>query len=109
MKNVPPDGDTKRSTGSIRTAWRATIGSRPETDRALQHAAVQLGAFFSIPTENSDEVSLPVSAARPRKISGRLFALNHRNSNKISKAYSQTDRKSTRLNSSHLGISYAVF
>jgi hypothetical protein len=55
MKNVPPDGNIKRSTGSIRTAWRATIGSRPETDRALQHTAVQLGAFFSIPTENSDE------------------------------------------------------
>src|SRR5258705_8080582 len=36
------------------------------------------------------------------KLGGKTLAL-------LSKRYYQTDRKSTRLNSSHLGISYAVF
>src|SRR5437899_10029410 len=54
--------------------------------------------------------ALPISQPRPRH-----FELTARERSKATDSYSSSptipsgDRKSTRLNSSHLGISYAVF
>src|SRR5207249_10601298 len=48
--------------------------------------------------------SRPGSCRRPRRLSGRRRSTSSRSS-----CSAQRDRKSTRLNSSHVSISYAVF
>src|SRR5438045_7012371 len=65
--------------------------------------------------------ALPISSQRPHRcdgIGGRLeeglvgaVTVRHGDSDSSDESFfqSSTDRKSTRLNSSHLGISYAVF
>src|SRR5947199_10697829 len=54
--------------------------------------------------------ALPISAQEPRTRHGfwGAFGLGY-GSNSLSCSRVRRDRKSTRLNSSHLGISYAVF
>jgi len=86
IQMLPSSGNTKRSTGSIRTAWGAAIGSRREIDRAPQRAEVQL-VFFRISNgERRQAVLFPFRQLNREEISGLLFASDRRNSDKGSKA-----------------------
>src|SRR5437899_8493743 len=71
--------------------------------------------LHSFPTRRSSDLSLRFRSSRRAANASNSLALNSRKSLTlfrnvaISAAATITDRKSTRLNSSHLGISYAVF
>src|SRR5690625_6457421 len=82
--------------------------------------------LHSFPTRRSSDLENPVKGPDPRKQARRRLKKHHR---KVSQdflprkrkyhqqfetfdgrnSYSKTDRKSTRLNSSHVASSYAVF
>src|SRR5262245_63943048 len=62
-----------------------------------------LNRAFSTPIGNAGEISSPAT------LTGIAASLPIRRASARSAASSPRDRKSTRLNSSHLGISYAVF
>src|SRR5262245_65017681 len=53
--------------------------------------------------------ALPISPSRGRELRGRRGCHRRGLRAPAGRARAQPDRKSTRLNSSHLGISYAVF
>src|SRR5262245_64096694 len=59
-----------------------------DSERALTYAQLQANSF---------------------RFAAALKTLGLREENRVILAFHDTDRKSTRLNSSHLGISYAVF
>src|SRR5262245_66009324 len=65
--------------------------------------------LHSFPTRRSSDLDLLVRAAGPAR--GRRSGTRRRGRLKqtVSGSRDHLDRKSTRLNSSHLGISYAVF
>src|ERR1035438_7110162 len=73
-------------------------------------ACFSLGVFFFFNDTATTEIytlslhdALPISSTRPPRPGSRT----RRSS--CGRSWRRTDRKSTRLNSSHLGISYAVF
>src|SRR5205814_10098708 len=53
--------------------------------------------------------ALPISAIAPRKCRSRRHRTRSAPHHRVRRRGALEDRKSTRLNSSHLGISYAVF
>src|ERR1039458_8898571 len=84
----------------------------------ISAAIITLGAAAWSATTNTDAAHLSTVAALPGvaavvvKISasdGTAAAAADPTQPKVISAVNVTDRKSTRLNSSHLGISYAVF
>src|SRR5438045_4898274 len=70
--------------------------------------------FFFIDTATTEiytlslHDALPISIQRPRSMS-TCCSRRNRSASALRVNVSHRDRKSTRLNSSHLGISYAVF
>src|SRR5947209_11884750 len=92
-------------TGSV--AAKPSGGS---TSPLEQHAELLLGLIADQPDLTLDEI---IAAMRKRRIAGsrsavwRFFASRHISFKKT--LYAAEDRKSTRLNSSHANISYAVF
>src|SRR5438045_6577686 len=67
-------------------------------------------ALHSFPTRRSSDLSAPRTRTRCRPGRARVpLESRHVLDPRTARARRRADRKSTRLNSSHLGISYAVF
>src|SRR6266540_2795528 len=93
-----------------RPPWRTLMTGlfRLELDRLEHHRLVRqlrgAGREFVRAEHEREDVGVLLTAQSARRV------LRHRNANPLEEvADGQTDRKSTRLNSSHITISYAVF
>src|ERR1039457_1999862 len=107
-----PDDDPEAASGSS-TPSRAV----PCTTRARRRALASLPAFallvafsfFFHDTATTEIYTLSLHDALPISSRHRLLFCQRRRAECRTVFFDQSDRKSTRLNSSHLVISYAVF
>src|SRR5437899_5274969 len=105
--------DLLRMYGIIKASWTCSVRSKPLQSRSRTWVGLERRRWFSRESlletstslafrssENLDAIYLNAIIYPPGLISKRV---------QIICRYPGRDRKSTRLNSSHLGISYAVF
>src|ERR1035441_9025095 len=96
---------------------RRTVRSRRWADRSEEHTSelqslrhlvcrLHHRDLHSFPTRRSSDLHIDQPSAQPRDQPGAQCAVIGERSGAVD---GRIDRKSTRLNSSHLGISYAVF
>src|SRR5262245_64962707 len=102
----------KRSAGRESTTWAVLPASAACTSASVATIAGGLRAR----NERAVRVEAPVSSGRPSAFhfgippsSTNTFPAPNRRNVHHTRGEANIDRKSTRLNSSHLGISYAVF
>src|SRR5215212_1956363 len=88
--------------------WLQRRSDRSTVRRVLQPAPV---VFFLNDTATTEIYTLSLHDALPicRDQAEHEYARRHRAPEGAQRGQTEADRKSTRLNSSHLGISYAVF
>src|SRR5947199_3784746 len=70
---------------------------------------VDTAGRLQIDTEMMDELRALREAIAPREVLLVADGMTGQDAVRIARGFHEADRKSTRLNSSHLGISYAVF
>src|SRR5438045_4838019 len=96
-----------------RTPAAADSAARTETSESAARRGTPTGPTTAIPTsgnERSAESRITIPSSPARNANGNEEDSQQEKKNeKPSCSPSVRDRKSTRLNSSHLGISYAVF
>src|SRR5437899_10006712 len=94
-------------------AQKANPAATSNGDSDVRDSLKQFTQVYQVVEENYAEAVNPDKAIYNGAIPGMLHALDPHSNFFDPKSYSllreEQDRKSTRLNSSHLGISYAVF
>src|SRR6266511_3736801 len=103
---VPSGGVREGPIGSVPMPWEAVTSAPSVDDKA---AAEQPGTIIDLREANHDRTVAPPRARRGRRSGGRNRAHPVCDRARGRSGRRPADRKSTRLNSSHVKISYADF